>query len=251
MDNRVNRNNVRNRKRNTATGKRGVFKRNTIRNDKFREVDNIMSIRVPRNLMASAPIPPFQVRKLNFQYNAVVQAAAPFVLVEFRMNGAFSPDAVGTPAGFNEYAALYTLYQVTHFRFRYSVASNEPAVPVNFSWIFRDIQPSTIINTYAKAINAMEVAPTTGPNIVGETTGQSVYRSGWHKLMPAAVIGNAFSYFGNAAYGAATTANPTALVWADFVATSFSAGTNLTNGCFLSVYLELTTRFYSNAVVEL
>jgi len=215
-----------------------------------RLVTNIMSTHVPKNLMRSSPIPPFTIRRLLYQYNAVVQGAAPFILVEFRANGAFSPDAVGTPSGFNEMATMYTLYLVTHVRVRYSVAANEPAVPVNFGLIFRDIQPSTIINTYQKAINSLEVSPSTGPNLVGETTGMSVYRSRWYKIQPAAVVGQAFSYFGTPAYGSAVTSNPTALIWMDFVLTSFNAATNLTNGAFLSLYLELTTRFYSGAVLE-
>jgi hypothetical protein len=104
--------------------------------------------------------------------------------------------------------------------------------------------------TYLLSQNAMEVAPATGANVVGQTTGQSVYRSRWIKIKPAAIVGQAFSYYGTVAYGAAVTANPTALLWAGFVATSFAAATNLTNGVLVTFTLQLTTRFYSNNVVE-
>lgn len=219
--------------------------------NEHQSVDAIMRTRIPRNLMRSSPVPPFRKVKLIFKSTSVIQGAAPFVVSEIRINGAFSPDTVGTPSGFNEWATMYTLYQVMHVRLKFSVAANEPAVPVNFAFIFRDIQPSTIINTFAKATNAVEVAPTTGPKIVGETTGMSIYNSPWYDIDPAAIIGNAFSYYGNAAYGAAVTANPTALVWAAFILTSFQAATNLTNGAFLSLYVELSTRFYSGAVLEI
>jgi hypothetical protein len=235
------------RRRNRPKGKRELSLAGI---PEFELVDKIMSLTIPPNLMRSSPIPPFQVRKLTFQFQAVVQGAAPFTLTEFRINGAFSPDTVGTPSGFNEMAAMYTLYVVTHVKVKFSVVNNEPALPVSFGLIFRDIQPSTIINTYQKAVNALEVSPSTGPNSVGETSGMSVFRSGWYKIMPAAVIGQAFSYFGTTNYGAGVTANPVALVWCDFVQTSFSAGTNLTNGCFLTLTMQLTTRFYSGAVLE-
>jgi len=147
-------------------------------------------------------------------------------------------------------AAIYSLYLVTGFKIRYVVAGNEPAIPVNFGLVFRDIQPSTVITTYALAQNSLEVAPTTGSNMVGETTGQSIWRSRWIKIKPAAVVGQAFSYYGTPAYGAAVTANPTALIWCALVATSFAAGTNIANGVIVSMNMQLSTRFYSNNVVE-
>jgi hypothetical protein len=234
-------------KRRNNKGKR-KRKKNRVR--EANEVQAIMGERIPRSLMRSAPFPTFQQRRLNFLFQGAINAAAPFVVKEFRINGAFSPDTVGKPSGFNEMAAIYSLYLVTGFKIRYVVAGNEPAIPVNFGLVFRDIQPSTVITTYALAQNSLEVAPTTGSNMVGETTGQSIWRSRWIKVKPAAIVGQAFSYYGTPAYGAAVTANPTALIWCALVATSFAAGTNIANGIIVSMNMQLSTRFYSNNVVE-
>jgi len=144
---------------------------------------------------------------------------------------------------------IYGFYIVENFKVRFNLAANEPAEPVFFGLIFRDIQPSTTVTTYALAQNCLEIGPCTQSNLIGETTGSSVYRSRWYTITPDQVLGASVSYYGNANYSAAVTANPTAILWCAFIMYSIAAGTNLTNGAFLQIKLKFKTRFYSTATI--
>lgn len=239
----VNRNNKK-RKRELVT-----VRKNKVTSDRL--FDQLNKNQMPREFMRAAPVALNRTVKLVFNSSVLLQGASPFVLYELRANGAFSPDNIGTPAGFNEWSAMYSLYLVSHVRFRYEFVSNEPAIPVRLGVILRDIQPSTIINTFAKAVNALGVSPTLGFKTVGETSGMGVYRSPWFKFRPADVLAFPVSYNGNANYGSVNTANPTAVIWITFIALSMLAATNLTNGLFLTVFVEFTTKFYSNLVLEI
>jgi len=148
----------------------------------------------------------------------------------------------------NELAAIYNFYVVTHVKVRFEVSANEPALPVFFGYIFRDTQPSTIITTFPLARDALEVAPTTGMFLIGETTGSSVFRSKWYKIRPDEVIGNPLSYYGNYNYSAAVGSNPAQLIWGTFILTSYQNATLLTNGAFLNLNLVMTTKFYQTEV---
>ena len=194
------------------------------------EFEKLMDSKVPRNLMGSSPFPPSMTRKLLFHYLATVQDAAnPFKLVEFRINAAYRPDNATSPDGFNELAKIYNIYKVTHCRFKCNVASNEPSTPVFFGTILRETQPSTVITTYVHAQQAIEQAPTTGPNLVGETTGQSISRGKWYSIAPSAILGNAMDYYGSTLYTGTSSSNPTNLVWLAFIAYTYSSGVDLTN----------------------
>lgn len=209
-----------------------------------------ISTRIPKNLMSAAPFPVSMTRKLLFHTLGQVNGAVPFRVAEHRINGAFSPDTVGTPGGFNELAKIYNSYKVNNVRVRYNIVSNEAAIPIFFALIFRSIQPSTKILAYADVLNAVELAPTSGPQLVGEISGSSVYHSPWYHIHPGAVLGNPAEYKGSTLYGSVVTSNPAALIWSAFLAYSPAPGTNLTNGVFLDYYLEMTVRFYTANVLE-
>jgi hypothetical protein len=207
--------------------------------------------------MSNSPFPPFMMRKLTFfEPNLVLQSAASFLVREWRINDVYDPDPLlggGTVAGFNELAAIYRLWRVENFRVRFEVASNEPALPLTFGIIFRDIRPSTVIAAYADAQNAMEVAPTSGPALVGQTTGNSVYRSPWYKLRPGSIVGNPISYMSDIAYqgtGGSAPVSPTQNVWLAFLLLSIGAVNPLTNGAIVHAYMEFTVRWYSGGVVQ-
>jgi len=219
--------------------------RKQIRRNKQDEFNSLMVMKLPKELLGSAAFPSTMKRKLLFHSNNLLQGAVPFIVSDFRLNGAFSPDGAGSCTGFSQLAAIYSFYKVITCKFRYNVAANENALPVFFGVVCRDIQPSTTITTYAIAKDSLELAPTTGIQLVGETSGQGIYRSRWYKINPASVLGNAIEYYAQVSYSNATSNNPTNLIWASFVLYSSLVGTNLTNGVFLDFYLELTTEFYS------
>lgn len=206
--------------------------------------------RVPRALMGSSPFPMYMIRKLSFyEPNLVLQnPLASFVLKEWRINSVFDPDPLisgGTVSGFPQLAAIYQNYRVENFRVRFEVAGNEPGLPLSIGLCFKDAQPSSTVTTYLRAQDALEVDPTTGPHVIGETTGSSVYRSKWITIKPSAILGNPRSYMSDTAYASAVTTNPPQVVWMAFLLNSPSAIINLPNGCVLSIFMQFTTRFYS------
>jgi len=207
---------------------------------------DIVQSRFPRDLMGSTAFPSSQTRKMCFHQRTLLQGAVPFIVVDFSVNNVFNPGAGGSCTGFAQLAAIYSEYFAFKVKFRYNIASNENALPVYFGCIVRDIQPSTTIATWANANDSLELAPTTGPQLVGETSGQGIYRSRWYTLDPGDIVGNKLHYYGSRDYAAFTGGTgPTALVWLGFILASDLAGTNLTNGAFLDMYLEITTEFYS------
>jgi hypothetical protein len=232
--------NVKSSRRNNRRKKRGVGRRGESM------LENLtMAAPIPKGLMGSSAFPSAMKRKLLFRFQSVLNGAVDHITQDFRLNGAFSPDGVGSCTGFAQLAAIYNFYKVINNRFRFNVVSNEQAVPVFFGCICRDAQPSTSITTWAIASNSLELAPTTGPLLVGEATGASVYRSRWYAIHPAVPVGNALEYYGYGVYSSTVASNPAQLTWVSFVLNSVAAGTNLTNGCFLDFYLEFTTEFYS------
>lgn len=213
----------------------------------------VMANHVPKTLMRNGPFPPFEIRKLILNEPEILlqDAGNTFLVKEWRMSDVYDPDPTiggGTVAGFNKMIAIYNLWRVENFRIRIQLASNEPAKSISFGLVFRDQRPSTTILTAADAQNALEVQPTTGPNIVGETTGNSIYRGGWHKISPSTVLGNMLTYFGDSDYAGVGSATPSQVLWVAFIA--YIGAGDLTNGLFLNAYMEFTTRFYSLKPVQ-
>ncbi len=214
-------------------------------------IDILMKNQVPRNLMRNSPFPQSMIRKLvyNEPEQLLQSATSTFLVKEWRMSSSWDPDPSlggGTVAGFNKLAAIYNLYRVEDFRIRINVSNNENTKPITFGLVFRDQRPSTFILTATDAQNALEVSPTTGPSVVGESSGNSIYRGPWHRISPQAVLGNVISYFGDIDYSGGagpSPGNPTQVLWVAFIA--YIGSGDLTNGLFLDAYMEFTTRFYS------
>jgi hypothetical protein len=243
MNNRNNRNiNKKNK------GSRFIRRRKITRESDLYE--KLLGSRIPRNLNNNSPFPPSMTRKIMLHNHIQMAGAAPFLISEYKLNGAFLPIAGQTPSGFNEMSAVYLLNKVITTRVRYSVANNEPAIPVTVGLIYRDVQPSTVITTFALALNALEVSPSSGSMLIGETTGMAIYKSPNYHVRPGDVLGNFLEYMGDHDYSGSSTANPVGLIWVAVVIISDLVGTNLTNGAFLDFYLEMTTRFYSGSVIN-
>ena len=198
--------------------------------------------------MSSAPFPPFMVRKLAYMDPTfVLQGASPYLLREFRTNDVYDPDPLlggGSVSGFPQLASIYNYWRVEDFRFRYELVNNEPSVPGLHGVILRDVQPSTVIASLAAAQNSLEIAPTTGPHMIGVTQGMSVYRSRWYNCAPPAIVGNPANYFGDEAFVGGVAVSPANQTWLAFVLLS-PIGGNLTNGSIITMYLEYTVRFFS------
>jgi len=207
---------------------------------------------IPRSLMHNSPFPPQMVTKLlYYEPNLSIQpGSVAFFVRDWRMNSAYDPDPAvggGSLAGFTQLAAIYNIYQVINFRFRFEVSTQEAAQSLQFGFTFKDWQPSSIITTYAEAQDALELAPTTGPHMVGVISGNSVYRSRWYSLHPGDVVGNKLLYMSTAAYSSVVTTNPSSIVWASLVLISDTSAGTIPNGIVLNMFMELTTRFYSQS----
>jgi len=205
--------------------------------------------RIPKSLMGNSPFPPFEVVNLSYdEPTLVLNAASSFIVREFRLNSAYDFDPLlggGTMSGYNAMVARYSTYHVEGTKIKYTVVSNEPALPVTFGIIYRDTQPSTTITSYALAQSALAQAPTSGYQMVGQTTGMSVYRSPTYRLSPSDVIGKPLTYNSEQGYDGQAGSNPLQLIWCAIIVLGITSATNLTNGIILSLNAKLRTRFYS------
>lgn len=210
--------------------------------------NNLNISKIPRNLGGNAPFPAFQMRKLTYTYpSLVVAGATPFVLREFRINSVFDPDplaSTGVPAGYAAMAMIYGQYRVENFKIRLEVSSNEPALSQVVGLSFKDEQPSTVILTYRDAQDTLEVAPTSGPQVLGQTGGTSVWRSPWYTIHPGTITGNQLGYMADNDYSSVTGTNPAQIVWVAFISYGPTSGGTLPNGCIVNLFMEFTTRFY-------
>lgn len=242
-------NNNRNKKNKNRT-KKVPRTENRFRRDQ--DLESLHAVRIHPLLRGSSPFPPYMVRKMTFfEPNLIIQGASTAVLKEWRINSAFDPDVLlggGTVAGYNELAKIYNQYRVEKVRVRYNVAGNEPGLPVIFGLVFRDLQPSTKLLLYGDYVNALEVAPTTGPNLVGEASGQSVFRSPWYPIHMGDIVGDRLTYLSDLSYSSSVSGNPTQLLWMALLAFSPSSS-NLTNGIAVTMYIEMTVRWFSGQVV--
>jgi hypothetical protein len=202
---------------------------------------------VPRNLRGSYPFPESRIVKLNAIFNFDLAAAATFVVRDFRLNSLFNFDVSGGSndfSGTTQLAAIYDSYHVQKASVNFELSGNESGQPVLFGLTFKDDQPSTSITTFAKAVNSLEVAPTTGPIMVGQTTGQPIYRSRTYSINGGAIVGNTISYASDLSYTASFGSNPNQAIWMSCVAYTGGAS-NISNGVIVMLRVTLTVRVYS------
>jgi hypothetical protein len=180
----------------------------------------------------------------------VVQAPLlPYAIREWRINDIFDPDPLiggGTVAGYTYYTTAYNRYRVYKHECQFTVCGNEPGIPVTFGVVYRDARPSTIITSYAQALDALEIGPTTGIQMVGQTSGQSIYRSRRLRIHPAAIMGDPQEYMSDVSWAGSTSTSPTQTVWMAFIAVSISPIVNLTNGVILTMNQIFTVKWSSS-----
>jgi len=202
---------------------------------------------IPRNLRGSSPFPESMVVKLTSILNFSLAAAATFVIHDFRLNSLFNFDLSGGGtndfSGVTQLAAIYDSYHVQSFKINFQLSGNETGQPIFFGLTFKDDQPSVSVTTQAHAINALEVSPTTGVIVVGQTTGMEIYRSRAYTMKLGSIVGNPLSYSSDLSYTSSFGANPAQAVWMGAIA--YSVGGNMTNGVVVSLHTQLTVRVYS------
>jgi hypothetical protein len=239
-----------NNQRNFRNNNNNRRRRNGRQGTENNEYERLISTSIPKSLMGSSPFPPQMIRKLvYYEPNlAIAPGAVSFFIRDWRMNSAYDPDPAvggGSLVGFTQLAAIYNIYQVIRYRFRYEVTSAEANQALQFGWCMRDYQPSTTATTYAMAQDLLEQSPTTGPHMVSQIAGQPVYRSPWYKIHPAAVVGNELLYMSTAGYSAVINSNPASVVWNSFVLMADGSSGTIPNGVVLTLFMEMTVRFYS------
>jgi len=202
---------------------------------------------IPRNLRVNSPFPESRVVKLTSTQNFILSGAALFAVKDFSLNSlwTFQSTANNEFSGASQLAAIYDSYHVQSVQVSFQLAANEPSIPVYFGLTFKDDQPSTSVTSYLHAVNALEVSPTTGPVVVGETTGMSIYRSRKYTISCATIVGNAVSYAGDQAYTASFGSNPNQIVWMGAIAYSGTGSANITIGIIVGMTVVSTVRVYS------
>lgn len=234
-----NNNNKRNVRRNKRRGPNRARGRN----------QNMITTRptIPRNLHGASPFPESRIVRLTAIHTYSLAAAATFVVHDFRANSLYQFDISGGTtndfSGTTQLAAIYDSYHVTKIKVSFSLSGNESGQSVYFGLTFKDDQPSTTITNQTHAINALEVSPTTGPVVVGQTTGMEIFRSKVYNINCGSIVGNPLSYASDISYTATFGTNPNQNVWMSAVA--YSVGGNMTNGVIVLMRTELTVRVYS------
>lgn len=235
-----------NNNRKTRRGTRGRGRR--VRNNANKFQQNGTTI-VPASLMGSFPFPVSLKTQLCFQKNFVLQGAADHVVHDLMLNSLHTFDFTGgTTDEFSGSAALaliYNLYHVERVNFSFTAVGNETGQGVWFGIILKDAQPSVQLTSYALVQNALEVAPTTGPIVVGETTGMAIYRSRNYDISLGNVLGNTASYMADTTYTAVFGNDPAQRLWMGLLAYSAIPTTDIPNGVIVSLRVELTVRAYS------
>jgi len=210
------------------------------------EVLNLLTkTNIPKSLMRNSPFPQQMTRKLIFHNNTLMTSGVkPIKVFDLIINGASKPDGSTIPSGFNELALIYPIYKVMSVKIKFTFANNEPSIPVSIGMVFRDNQPSLSLLTWINGLDSLEVSPSTGSTMVGETTGMSIFKSKTYKVNCGDILGNPMEYLGDHEYSSLVTTTPVGKLWVGFILLSDVPGTNLTNGGFIDIYMEMTTMFY-------
>lgn len=232
------------RNKRIPNSKKRANPKNKIRNSDV--LDPHVSIRVPRSLNSGGVIPSEQIVKFTYTANIVFAAAAVnFIVYDFRMNNVtvIDPLVSGSSAtGVPFWSSGYSQYRVLKTMIRYSFVSNEPSTPQSCGFTFKDPQPSVGLNTLDLATRALNYRPSTGANVVGQTTGSSLYRSPSYSLSPAAVLGDPVQYFSDKDFTGNFTTGPPQTIWMSFILINVVTP-NV--GGLLTVNFSFTTRVYS------
>jgi len=242
-----NNNNNKNKKKNNdhKSGKSGPLVRLTS------EALANVRIPIPKDLRLASPIPRRIASTLKLYYKTVLQDAInSFASIVLKANDWWSPNVAlgivpGSLTGFDMLTRGYMVWLVDRIRFRYSVTSNEPSHGMSFAAGLSDTVP--VITTLAQAQSLLGREPVTRVDVVGQTTGSSVFMSKWYDIMLAAVVASPVVYYGTQGFygvGGSAPATPAQLVYWYLLLFNSIPGP-LTNGAEISIEIEYHGHFYS------
>jgi len=227
-----------------------------------REIFNTLEkTRVPRQFLSNVPVANSTRKKMSYyEPNLnIVPGGVAFYVKDWRMNSVYDPDPLvggGNVSGFTQFSAIWNIYRVDRFRFRYEIVSLETTVPLQFFFVLRDYQPSTTLTTYALCQANAEVQGATRPHILGVLNGQNVYRSAgrggrdldakwldW--INPGTFSGDPLLYRSTTGFSGTGAANPSSIVWLGLVVMAEGSGGTIPNGFTIMIELEFDVSWWS------
>ncbi len=242
--------------RNNRNNRNGNVVRKAKRDTKQLEqhiIDMLLHNKIPKSLRGASPYPDSQDVNHSVSLTFVLNAgAATFAVAEFTTNDLVDPlAALGAVnvTGFAAMADIYDSFVVRSFSLDFSLSSLETTLPISFGFLMRDSQPSVALATYAQALAALAVSPTTGIQTLGVLSGSSIYRNRTrYTIRNDAIIGNTFRYYGNPSFGGSSVTSPTDRLWCAVVLLSPNA-TFLTNGAVVTINLIYHAHWFSKKPV--
>lgn len=239
----MNRNNTRRRTKQKATRP----KPNRPRQDPQAQISHLNAlVRVPKQM--KGPFPYSETIRIRTYFRYVMQGAAPYLVLDFKLNDVYNPipasGSLGLSAGYAGSASRYTAYHVQGIQVKISLSCNE-----NFSvtggLVFSDTQESTVITSYALAERAFVSTGCAHRAQLATQTGQGRSVFPTFKIAPSSILGNPMVYYSDTNFVSSYGSSPAQVVWGAVILISDTILTNLTNGAFVDIDLTQITRNYS------
>jgi len=218
-----------------------------------------MIARIPRGLAHRFSGKPCDQEYFGFADSLVMSGASPFLVRDYRMNSGWQPvpgGLTGTMSMYTSSAIKYAIYRCLTYFLGIAVSNNE-LFRVGGYVIFSDTQPSTLITSYALAVQYAKAAYACLQFSLGYATGQGRFDTLRRPIKQpiAEVVGNPLDYYASDNYAGTlgrpliavpvAGTNPAQTVWASLVVYSDGPGMNLTNGVFLDWESYTRTFLYS------
>lgn len=190
--------------------------------------------------------------EMEFSYVAEdvkISASALYAVAEYRANGVFDHQVSlggGTAAGFAEWSNFYNVYRPLRSRIEWSVTNNE-AFPVTVGAIYTNTRVGTALGAWSDAMSVLENPYSTRRYTLAAKGGIDTKNIQYRVSLPN-VLGNPANYYGNDAFGAVFTANPSAVIYLTCIATS-SGASNLTNGVIQTLTIHTTCLLYNRRLL--
>jgi len=230
------------------SSRRKVNRKKKVRRQRRGSIISVaQSTHIPRNVGGTGSWPSEMMLNLVSTLTFNPAGAVPFSVIDFRLNSIWQPfvgGATGTASGYAGASNIYSNYHVERVTISFTVAANETANSCSFGFVLNDTQPSTLINTYAKAFTALGSRMCFLRSTIGDTAGTSLFRSRSKAINAGDIVGNPLAYFGGLDFSGSMGANPNQAVWGSFVLMSESASLNITAGVITTIRICQRTRLY-------
>jgi len=233
-------------------GRRNEGRRRRPVNESSRVINPFRPIVSPIPGRTGVP-PRLRVKLVSTGQITLKSSTNPYAVADERINSAYGPDPSNSAVqgtGFNMYSAGYAFNVVRRAWIEYSVSNLDTAQPVSIGMVFSDVQPSSVITSFAAAEAALQRPPCIPKESVGVLSGNGVIRKRSPILCtPSKILGNPQSYYGNSEYSGSATAGPTAVIWGGWVLMSDIPTGTLPSGVLINYTLVQEVEFYSTLTV--